>query len=126
MSSCGKEPPLESRQGTSPAPLDADKCQEPYLPPSLKAGKASLTATNRAYDTAATRRISASCDEPGGSQGEDVSAWQFFLRDIDLFMGDASGTFDAPTRAATQEIRSALVFGRLGSAAGPRLWREAP
>src|SRR5262245_36470301 len=46
-----------------------------------------------------------------GSQGEDVRAWQFFLRGLELFMGDANGTFDAATKAATQEFqrRHALV-----------------
>lgn len=40
-----------------------------------------------------------------GSKGEDVRAWQFFLRGIDLFMGDASGTFDDATKQATQEFQ---------------------
>lgn len=40
-----------------------------------------------------------------------MRAWQFFLRGLELFMGDANGTFDEATRAATREFqrRHALV-----------------
>lgn len=40
-----------------------------------------------------------------GSQGDRVTAWQFFLRGVEVFSGEASGVFDAATLAATQDFQ---------------------
>lgn len=41
-----------------------------------------------------------------GMQGEDVRAWEIFLRGRDLYEEEADGTFDAPLEAATRSFQA--------------------
>ena len=46
-----------------------------------------------------------------GSSGEDVAAWQYFLRGLELYLGAVDGRFGPRTLAATRDfqLRNALV-----------------